>query len=62
MQDNSEILTVPEMAELLKISRTTAYEWVHIAGFPALRVGNCIRVPRGLLMDWVASQATKMEG
>ena len=52
-----EILTVKEAAELLKISEKTFYNWVHIDGFPKLKVGNCIRIPRGLLMDWVNAQA-----
>ncbi|MBD5130472.1 MAG: helix-turn-helix domain-containing protein [Ruminococcaceae bacterium] len=56
-----EILTVSEAAKLLKISEKTFYNWVHIDGFPKLKVGNCIRIPRGLLMDWVNAQATKGE-
>ena len=59
MKDNEEILTVPEMAKLLKISKATAYEWIHIEGFPKLKVGNTVRIPRSLLMDWVREQAVK---
>ena len=59
MQD--DILTAREAAKLLKISEKTLYNWVHIEGFPKLKVGNCIRIPRGLLMDWVNAQATKGE-
>ena len=54
---NDEILTVPEAAKLLKISENTAYNWTHIEGFPAVRIGNCIRIPRVLLLEWVAAQA-----
>ena len=57
MPDNDEILTVKEAAALLKISSRTAYDWVHIEGFPALKVGNTIRIHRGRLLDWVAQQA-----
>lgn len=59
MQD--DILTAREAAKLLKISEKTFYNWVHIEGFPKSKVGNCIRIPRGLLMDWVNAQATKGE-
>lgn len=52
-----EILTVPEAAQLLKISEATAYAWVHIEGFPAVKIGNCIRIPRALLLEWMAAQA-----
>lgn len=54
---NDEILTVKEAAQLLKISDKTAYDWIHIAGFPKLKVGNCIRIHKGQLLDWVKSQA-----
>jgi len=54
---NDEILTVKEMAELLKISMKTAYDWVHIDGFPCLKVGNTICIHRGQLIDWVKSHA-----
>lgn len=60
MSDNP-ILTVKEAAELLKVSDKTMYDWVHIKGFPALKIGNCIRIPYGLLMDWVATQAQNKE-
>lgn len=60
MTDNP-ILTVKEAAELLKVSDKTLYTWVHRADFPAIRLGNCIRIPYGLLMDWVNTQAQHKE-
>ncbi len=54
---NDEILTVPEAAKLLKISENTAYNWTHIEGFPAVRIGNCIRIPRALLLEWMEARA-----
>lgn len=54
---NDEILTVPEAAKLLKISENTAYNWTHIEGFPAVRIGNCIRIPRALLLEWMEDRA-----
>lgn len=59
---NDEILTVPEMAKLLKISSKTAYDWTHIEGFPCVKIGNCTRIPRALLMEWVAAQAKGKAG
>ena len=55
------ILTVPEAAKLLKISAKTCYDWTHIEGFPAFKIGNTTRIPRDLLMDWVNAQATRKE-
>lgn len=54
-----EILTVKEAAELLKISVNTCYEWIHIEGFPCLKVKHRCRIPRGLLLEWVDEQARK---
>lgn len=56
---HDEILTVPEAAELLKISAKTAYAWSHMDGFPAMKLGNTVRIPRSLLLSWVEAQATK---
>lgn len=56
MSDNP-ILTVAEAAELLRISTKTCYNWIHIKGFPAFKVGNSVRIPRNLLLEWVNAQA-----
>ena len=52
-----EILTVQEAAELLKISVSTCYDWIHIEGFPCIKIKNCCRIPRAQLMEWVAERA-----
>jgi len=54
-----EIFTAKEAAEFFGISLKTMYDWVHIEGFPALKIGNIIRIPKDLLIDWVEAQATK---
>ena len=51
------ILTVPQAAELLQVSTKTLYNWVHIPGFPAFKMGNTIRIRDDLLMEWVARQS-----
>ena len=52
-----EILTVQEAAQLLKISVAKCYEWIHIEGFPCVKIGNVRRIPRALLLDWMNEQA-----
>lgn len=54
---DDEILTVQEAAALLKISPKTAYDWIHIDGFPVVKIGNIARIPRRMLMDWMERQA-----
>lgn len=50
------ILTVAQAAELLQVSTKTLYNWVHINGFPRLKLGNTIRIREDLLMEWVGQQ------
>ncbi len=57
-----EVLTVEEAAELLKISVKTCYDWIHIDGFPCVKIGRNRRIPRALLLDWVNEQARKPDG
>ena len=47
------MLSVPEVATVLGISRAGAYELVKSKGFPALTVGSRIIVPRDKLIAWI---------
>ncbi len=56
------LLTVEEAAEVLRISRSLAYELAHRYetsdghdGIPVLRVGSCLRVPRWALVELIAT-------
>ncbi len=57
MNDDQLLLTVPETAKLLRISRNLAYELVARGELPAVRLGRVIRIPRGALDDWVKESA-----
>jgi excisionase family DNA binding protein len=54
-----DLLTVPEAAKLLRISRNLAYELVARQELPAVRLGRVIRIPRYSLDEWIASQASQ---
>ena len=47
------MLSVPEMAAALGISRAGAYELVRTEGFPALKIGSRIVIPKDELQEWV---------
>lgn len=47
------MLSVPEMAAALGISRTGAYELARTEGFPALKIGSRIVIPKDELREWV---------
>ena len=44
------------VAKVLGISISSAYELMHEASFPALRVGSRIVVPKEKFCQWVESQ------
>jgi excisionase family DNA binding protein len=52
-----DLLTVPEAAKFLRISRNLAYELVARREIPCVRLGRVIRVPRTSLDAWIANQA-----
>ena len=47
------MLSVPEMAAALGISRAGAYELVRTEDFPALKIGSRIVIPKDKLREWV---------
>ena len=47
------MLSVPEMEAALGISRAGAYELVRTEGFPALKIGSRIVIPKDELQEWV---------
>ena len=47
------MLSVPDIASVLGISRAGAYELVRSDGFPSLRIGSRIVVPKEKFIDWI---------
>lgn len=52
-----DLLTVPEAAQLLRISRNLAYELVAQHQLPCVRLGRTIRIPRDSLERWIRERA-----
>lgn len=55
-QDFPLTLTAPEVAEVLGISRAAAYELVRSKGFPHMKIGTRILVPRDKFLAWIDDQ------
>lgn len=51
------ILNVPDIASILSISKVSAYGLVKSDGFPAVRVGRRIKIPKAAFIDWLDKQA-----
>ena len=59
-EDLPLMFSVPEMGAALGISRAGAYELARSEGFPALRIGTRIVIPKDKLQEWVDKQTEKI--
>ena len=58
--DNDRLLTVPEVADYLRISRDQAYLTVRSSGFPLIQLGeNMLRIRRQDLERWLSERTVK---
>lgn len=60
MDDHAVLLTVPEAAKLLRISRNLAYGLVGRGELPSVRLGRVIRVPRASLEEWLTRESSSL--
>ena len=54
--------SAPELAILLGISRSAAYNLMHRADFPSFRIGKRLLVKRDKLTEWLDAQGTTTHG
>ena len=54
-------LTVPEVGEVLGISRAAAYELVRSKGFPSMKIGTRILVPKDKFLAWIDAQRSVVD-
>ena len=54
-------LTVLEVGKVLGISRAKAYDLARSEGFPSMRIGTRILVPRDKLIRWIDEQTEARE-
>ena len=50
---NKLVCSISEMADLLCIGRSKAYQLANMEGFPAVHIGKRIVVPIAALEDWL---------
>lgn len=55
-EDLPLILSVSEVGEVLGISRAGAYELVRSKGFPHMKIGTRILVPKDKFLAWIDEQ------
>ena len=47
------VLNADQLAKVLGISRANAYALLHTKGFPTLRIGKRMVVPKDKLLEWL---------
>ena len=55
------MLSAPEVAAVLGISRAGAYDLVRSAGFPHMKLGNRILVPKDKFVKWIDNNTEGMD-
>jgi len=61
MESEKLVLTVEQAAEILGISRPTAYQAIQTGEIPHIRIGRRILVPRAALEKLLANAGEKVE-
>jgi len=51
------LLTIEEVAKILRVSKLTAYNFIHSDGFPKVLVGRAWRVEEQLLLKWIQEKS-----
>lgn len=49
-------LSADDVAQVLGISRANAYELMHSEGFPTLKIGKRMTVPKDKLIEWIRTR------
>ncbi|MEE1057516.1 MAG: helix-turn-helix domain-containing protein [Acutalibacteraceae bacterium] len=47
------MLSVKELATVLRVSRTSAYELTKTKGFPSIKIGSRVVIPKEKLIEWI---------
>ena len=62
-EDLPLMISVPELAKVMGISRAGAYDFARRADFPKIKIGTRIVVPKQKFIEWVEQQVKeKTEG
>lgn len=59
LEELPAMLSVADIRSLFGIGQRQAYELVHTEGFPTLKIGTTIRIPKHLLDKWIKENLTK---
>lgn len=53
------ILNVKQLARVMNLGTNSTYELVHSKGFPSIRIGRQLKIPRDQFRKWLDDQVAK---
>lgn len=53
LEELPALLTVGEMSKILRIGRVKAYQIIKTPGFPSVKIGRSVRIPKKALLKWI---------
>lgn len=62
MDELPAMLSVMDIKKLFDIGKKQAYELVHTEGFPAVKIGASIKIPKHMLIKWLEDSVKKGVG
>jgi len=51
------MLTMKDVQQVTRLAKDVAYQLPHTSGFPVIRFGRAIRIPRDAFLRWLNEQA-----
>ena len=55
VQELPRLMTVREVAELLRLSRSKVYELINLRELRTVKIGRCVRVPEAAVRELLAN-------
>lgn len=55
------LLNVKQLADLLGVSDSSVCELIREDGFPSLRIGKWIVIPKGELREWISTRTKEVQ-
>ena len=55
------LLNVKQLADLLGVSDSIVYELIQEDGFPSLRIGKRIVIPKEELREWISARTKEVQ-
>lgn len=54
-----KLLTIQDVCELLQVSKSLVYKWVHMDFIPYIKIGTCVRFKQSNVERWLRRKECK---